>query len=102
MIRRPPKSPPFPYPPLFRSGYEPLIQAYSGLSSLNGGPDDPPMRGAASVCDQGSGMWAVIGALSLRSEEHTSELQSPDHLVSRLLLEKKNNHHLSHHETHHV
>lgn len=48
-----------------RPGYEPLIQAFSGLSSTNGGPDDPPMRSAASLCDQGSGMWLVIGALSL-------------------------------------
>ena len=46
-------------------GYEPLLQAFSGLSSLNGGPDDPPMRAGASLCDQGSGMWAVIGILSL-------------------------------------
>lgn len=46
-------------------GYEPLIQAFSGLSSTNGGPDDPPMRSAASLCDQTSGMWLVIGALSL-------------------------------------
>jgi formyl-CoA transferase len=46
-------------------GYEPLIQAFSGLSSINGGPDDPPMRSGASVCDQGTGMWAVIGALAM-------------------------------------
>jgi formyl-CoA transferase len=48
-----------------RPGYEPLIQAFSGLASTNGGPDDPPMRSATSLCDQGSGMWVVIGALSL-------------------------------------
>ncbi len=48
-----------------RPGFEPLIQAYSGLSAINGGPDDPPMRAGASLCDQGSAMWAVIGALSL-------------------------------------
>lgn len=48
-----------------RPGYEPLVQAFSGLSSTNGGPDDPPLRSAASLCDQGSGMWAVIGALAL-------------------------------------
>ena len=47
-----------------RPGYEPLIQAYSGLSSTNGGPDDPPMRLGVAVCDQGTGMWIVIGALS--------------------------------------
>ena len=52
-------------PMKMRPGYEPLIQAFSGLSSLNGGPDDPPMRSAASVCDQGTGMWIVIGALAL-------------------------------------
>lgn len=47
-----------------RPGYEPLIQAYSGLSSTNGGPADPPLRIGASVCDQGSGMWLVIGTLA--------------------------------------
>ena len=51
-------------------GYEPLIQAFSGLSSINGGPEDPPMRTGASVCDQGSGMWAVIGALALLQRRH--------------------------------
>jgi formyl-CoA transferase len=48
-----------------RPGYEPLIQAFSGLSSTNGGPQDPPIRIGASVCDQGTGMWAVIGVLSM-------------------------------------
>jgi formyl-CoA transferase len=52
-------------PERLRPGYEPLLQAYSGLSSINGGPDDPPIRMGASLCDQGTGMWAVIGALSL-------------------------------------
>lgn len=57
-------------PMKLRPGYEPLIQAYSGLSSTNGGPDDPPVRIGASVCDQGTGMWAVIGALSLLQRRH--------------------------------
>jgi len=53
-------------------GYEPLIQAFSGLSSLNGGPNDPPMRASASLCDQGAGMWTVIGALAmLHRRQHT-------------------------------
>jgi len=52
-------------PMRMRPGYEPLVQAFSGLSAINGGPDDPPMRSGASICDQGSGMWAVIGALAL-------------------------------------
>jgi crotonobetainyl-CoA:carnitine CoA-transferase CaiB-like acyl-CoA transferase len=46
-------------------GYEPLIQAFSGLSATNGGEGDPPMRSAVALCDQGTGMWLVIGILSL-------------------------------------
>lgn len=52
-------------PMAMRPGYEPLVQAFSGLSSTNGGPDDPPLRSGASVCDQGSGMWLVIGVLAM-------------------------------------
>src|SRR5258708_26223005 len=68
MIRRPPRSTLFPYTTLFRS-----------LADLP--PRDLPL-GAAD--DGGSGERG-----GGRSEEHTSELQSPDHLVCRLLLEKK-------------
>jgi formyl-CoA transferase len=57
-------------PDRLRPGYEPLLQAYSGLSSINGGPDDPPIRMGASICDQGTGMWAVIGALALLQRRH--------------------------------
>lgn len=53
-------------------GYEPLIQAFSGLSSSNGGPQDPPMRAAASMCDQGTGMWLVIGALALLHQRQST------------------------------
>ncbi|MDB5732855.1 MAG: carnitine dehydratase [Variovorax sp.] len=59
-------------PMRMQPGYEPLVQAFSGLSSTNGGPDDPPMRIGASVCDQGTGMWAVIGALALLQRRHTT------------------------------
>ena len=52
-------------PMTLRPGYEPLLQAYSGLSSSNGAPDSPPIRVGPSICDLGSGMWAVIGALAL-------------------------------------
>jgi crotonobetainyl-CoA:carnitine CoA-transferase CaiB-like acyl-CoA transferase len=55
-----------------RPGYEPLIQAYSGLSSTNGGPDDPPMRLGVAVCDQGTGMWIVIGALAALQRRHVT------------------------------
>lgn len=67
-----------------RPGYEPLIQAYSGLSSINGDPDGPPMRMGASVCDQGTGMWTVIGALSLLQRRATT---GKGGIVSASLLE---------------
>src|SRR2546426_2997073 len=73
MIRRPPRSTLFPYTTLFRSTY----------------------------CDEVKGVLAERGlqvtelSTHLRSEEHTSELQSPCNLVCRLLLEKKNNLQLS-------
>src|SRR5258708_23664500 len=68
MIRRPPRSTLFPYTTLFRSLSHHACQADPGQ------PDAVRQRRRA-VLD--------------RSEEHTSELQSPDHLVCRLLLEKK-------------
>src|SRR5258708_31282240 len=68
MIRRPPRSTLFPYTTLFRSN----------PTSVIGGT---PSTGTVTL----SGPAPVEG----RSEEHTSELQSPDHLVCRLLLEKK-------------
>ena len=52
-------------PMALQPGYEPLVQAFSGLSSTNGGPQDPPLRSGASMCDQGAGMWVVVGALAM-------------------------------------
>src|SRR5258708_16430024 len=75
MIRRPPRSTLFPYTTLFRSlEFDDLADALPDFES----PSED--RG-----DSGR----VIAAVLKRSEEHTSELQSPDHLVCRLLLEKK-------------
>ena len=59
-------------PMALRPGYEPLLQAYSGLSSLNGGEGDPPMRSAASVCDQGTAMWVTIGLLAILHRRHST------------------------------
>jgi crotonobetainyl-CoA:carnitine CoA-transferase CaiB-like acyl-CoA transferase len=53
-------------------GYEPLIQAYSGLASINGGEEDPPLRAGASLCDQGTAMWVVIGCLCLLHRRHAT------------------------------
>jgi len=47
-----------------KPGYEALIQAFSGLMSINGSADQPPTRIGASVVDMGTGMWTVIGALA--------------------------------------
>src|SRR5258708_31854217 len=90
MIRRPPRSTLFPYTTLFRSRRsEP---SPSGRCSGNASGESP--TGDTRDSSIGTAPAAEPGRLSrcrrLRSEEHTSELQSPDHLVCRLLLEKKN------------
>src|SRR5438552_6914203 len=72
MIGRPPISTLFPYTTLFRS----LRLTSSRATSLPAGSFHLPEKQLRGKC-------------SYRSEEHTSELQSPDHLVCRLLLEKK-------------
>lgn len=55
-------------------GYESIIQSYSGLASINGFPDRPPVRVGVSVCDLGTGMWAVIGILAaLRQRDRTGK-----------------------------
>src|SRR5258708_8634091 len=79
MIRRPPRSTLFPYTTLFRSALRAIL--------------------VSLVCQLVRGEHirlldiARVGTQAKRSEEHTSELQSPDHLVCRLLLEKKKNNH---------
>src|SRR5258708_22033747 len=78
MIRRPPRSTLFPYTTLFRSPHR------AGQSV---GPQDQSCGGVSRTESQGP-----VPLHTNRSEEHTSELQSPDHLVCRLLLEKKKKH----------
>src|SRR2546430_11154680 len=77
MIRRPPRSTLFPYTTLFRSRC--AHPERSGAAAPRRSP-----RGAA-----GRGSAAGTSGLGVRSEEHTSELQSQSNLVCRLLLEKK-------------
>src|SRR5258708_13205159 len=88
MIRRPPRSTLFPYTTLFRSRPRKVIAIV--ILPLFG-------KNAERVAMNPSCKHWFIATLSaffpkrgrIRSEEHTSELQSPDHLVCRLLLEKK-------------
>jgi crotonobetainyl-CoA:carnitine CoA-transferase CaiB-like acyl-CoA transferase len=51
-----------------KPGYDPMMQAYSGLMSLLGEDGRPPVRVPASIVDMGAGMWAVIGILSALQE----------------------------------
>src|SRR5258708_29887009 len=74
MIRRPPRSTLFPYTTLFRSESELIAYAIIFAQLENGNKE---------------WNWDSMSFVDRRSEEHTSELQSPDHLVCRLLLEKK-------------
>src|SRR5256885_10356546 len=89
MIRRPPRSTLFPYTTLFRSRVGQPALADVGqlpqrlLEKVAGGPDEPAPPAGRHGRD---GARPQVGQ---RSEEHTSELQSPCNLVCRLLLEKK-------------
>src|SRR5256885_8538315 len=78
MIRRPPRSTLFPYTTLFRSARR--SRAWRCWRSTRARPRRPTTRRAST---------ARFPSTTSRSEEHTSELQSPCNLVCRLLLEKK-------------
>src|SRR3712207_7928088 len=94
MIRRPPRSTLFPYTTLFRSA-EDAAGAQSGLVLVRPGlhvDDDPaeaPAQLRVSRVAQRALQVARQRSFEERSEEHTSELQSRQYLVCRLLLEKK-------------
>src|SRR5256885_12827515 len=96
MIRRPPRSTLFPYTTLFRSNCTVApgtIAAASGLSAT-----DATVEGASSPTTCTGSLALIFVPLPSRSEEHTSELQSPCNLVCRLLLEKKKKYSVLHHD----
>src|SRR3712207_7070335 len=84
MIRRPPRSTLFPYTTLFRSVASAAAHRMCHASVLPWGSPCFSLAVSSSAC-----RWT--GSSSERSEEHTSELQSRQYLVCRLLLEKKKN-----------
>src|SRR5690348_17814521 len=91
MIRPPPRSTLFPYTTLFRS---PRRRHVDGQEARVVGDRDVLAVGrgvGGNVAEAVLDLVAEVadGVVTLRSEEHTSELQSPVHLVCRLLLEKK-------------
>src|SRR5689334_24853110 len=100
MLRRPPTPTLFPYTTLFRSSFRAMWSGWKkNLYRLMGGT----RRAVFSEIDDVlpwmtilillAGLWLPIVGL-VRSEEHTSELQSQFHLVCRLLLEKKKNYNI--------
>src|SRR5690348_17518466 len=99
MIRRPPTSTLFPYTTLFRSNRAALDRERMGAGARRAAASRSPCFNAllceADGLDANPGERHSIRASTgpLRSEEHTSELQSPVHLVCRLLLEKKKKQH---------
>src|SRR5258708_26226090 len=93
MIRRPPRSTLFPYTTLFRSLIHVLprrLQEAHVTDSVRLLAESVSFSLRSPMLHEGVGAALGEGAVAVhRSEEHTSELQSPDHLVCRLLLEKK-------------
>src|SRR2546430_13641028 len=98
MIRRPPRSTLFPYTTLFRSVLAQVRLARTANlgraarvlpAHLESNFISPEFRGAQPLLCLRSPRAALEGPVKIRSEEHTSELQSQSNLVCRLLLEKK-------------
>src|SRR3712207_6898030 len=89
MIRRPPRSTLFPYTTLFRSSGEDDANSQSGVGVKQ--CDIRRTHGFSFFVNENAAAQWMLMELNVRSEEHTSELQSRQYLVCRLLLEKKKN-----------
>src|SRR3712207_7756841 len=91
MIRRPPRSTLFPYTTLFRSELEQqLLLRDATVRAQPGAPQRPQALDGVDV-QLAEAVAVLVTRIFARSEEHTSELQSRQYLVCRLLLEKKKN-----------
>src|SRR3712207_7741733 len=94
MIRRPPRSTLFPYTTLFRSQQITCIPKYSVVYGVKIDTKNSNPETAVTYIEMSEGFTPAKGNngnFNYRSEEHTSELQSRQYLVCRLLLEKKKN-----------
>src|SRR5690348_17940146 len=91
MIRRPPRSTLFPYTTLFRSISASDVPAGFAAASFSNSSIRMGTTPPARIYEEYISLDIGIDQPLSRSEEHTSELQSPVHLVCRLLLEKKKN-----------
>src|SRR3712207_7908019 len=93
MIRRPPRSTLFPYTTLFRSSSSPTKPTATGTTTSSAAPTSAAPTSAAPTTTPTTTPSTIPNTTtpSPRSEEHTSELQSRQYLVCRLLLEKKQN-----------
>src|SRR3712207_8622260 len=96
MIRRPPRSTLFPYTTLFRSKAVTPSPTRAEIPSCAAVCVYPTLVGVAREAVEGCGVKVASVATGFRSEEHTSELQSRQYLVCRLLLEKKKTFIISH------
>src|SRR5256885_7518421 len=92
MIRRPPRSTLFPYTTLFRSAAQMLLPEHRRKKTIGLKEIETTIATMARIPPKtvSKDDAEVLQHLESRSEEHTSELQSPCNLVCRLLLEKKN------------
>src|SRR2546430_8302783 len=100
MIRRPPRSTLFPYTTLFRSAaarQEIALGAIVKLDFVGFGEAEVEELFVSEIVEALIQSWSSSARNLIRSEEHTSELQSQSNLVCRLLLEKKKilNHHMT-------
>src|SRR5256885_5579857 len=96
MIRRPPRSTLFPYTTLFRSREDEVLRLRRAARlARRRGRGEKRARARRPAADPGERRRGRRRLPAPRSEEHTSELQSPCNLVCRLLLEKKKKHSLN-------
>src|SRR5258708_13563795 len=89
MIRRPPRSTLFPHTTLFRSLIGDAADGYPGIPGIGARTAATLLNRYGKIEKFPRKVLDFTVAVQKRSEEHTSELQSPDHFVCRLLLEKK-------------